>query len=67
MNHLRQEFRKIRDAFVIAFVPPAIDGLGNAGGFQLQLQDRGNAGLEQLQIVAVKWSKLAMARPVSNR
>ncbi len=52
VNHLRREFSKIRDAYVIAFVPPAIDGLGNAGGFQLQLQDRGNAGLEQLQVVA---------------
>ncbi|TWU30197.1 efflux RND transporter permease subunit [Bythopirellula polymerisocia] len=52
VNRLRGEFRRIRDAFVIAFVPPAIDGLGNAGGFQLQLQDRGNAGLEQLQTVA---------------
>lgn len=52
VSHLRKEFQQIRDAFVIAFVPPAIDGLGNAGGFQLQLQDRGNAGLEQLQTVA---------------
>jgi multidrug efflux pump subunit AcrB len=36
---------------VIVFPPPAIDGLGNASGFQLQLQDRGNMGLDQLQAV----------------
>jgi HAE1 family hydrophobic/amphiphilic exporter-1 len=43
--HLRTEFRKIDEAVVIAFVPPAIDGLGNASGFQMQIQDRGGAGL----------------------
>ncbi|HUT95109.1 MAG TPA: multidrug efflux RND transporter permease subunit [Thermoguttaceae bacterium] len=47
--HLRAEFAKIEEAIVIAFVPPPIDGLGNAGGFQMQLQDRGGAGLGQLE------------------
>ena len=50
--HLRREFAKIRDGVAIVFPPPAIDGLGNASGFQLQLQDRGNLGLDQLQAVA---------------
>jgi len=34
---------------VFAFAPPAIQGLGVAGGFQLQLEDRGGAGLVPLQ------------------
>ena len=50
--HLRAEFAKIEEAIVVAFVPPAIDGLGNAGGFQMQLQDRGGAGLGQLEDAA---------------
>ncbi|MDZ4656703.1 MAG: multidrug efflux RND transporter permease subunit [Bythopirellula sp.] len=52
IGHLRQEFAKVRDAVAIVFPPPSIDGLGNASGFQLQLQDRGNLGLDQLQAVA---------------
>ena len=51
ISHLRQEFAKIQAGLAIVFPPPAIDGLGNASGFQLQLQDRGNAGLDQLQSV----------------
>ena len=38
----------IQEAGVIAFPPPAIIGLGEAGGFQMQLQDRGNVGLPAL-------------------
>ena len=37
-------FAKIRDAQVFAFAPPAISELGNASGFDLMLQDRGNLG-----------------------
>ena len=31
---------------------PPIQGLGNAGGFELMLQDRGAAGVQQLQTIA---------------
>ena len=30
-------------------VPPSIRGLGQAGGFQMMVEDRGNLGLEELQ------------------
>ena len=52
LAHLRSEFAKVEEAIVFAFVPPAIDGLGNASGFQMQLQDTGNLGLEQMQLLA---------------
>jgi hydrophobe/amphiphile efflux-1 (HAE1) family protein len=52
LAHLQAEFRKIDDAIVFAFPPPAIDGLGNASGFQMQIQDTGNMGLAQLQSIA---------------
>jgi len=45
---LRQRFGAIEDAIAFVFPPPAIDGLGVAGGFQMQLQDRGGVGLEAL-------------------
>ena len=52
LEHIRGKFADIQDAIVFAFVPPAIDGLGNAGGFQMQVQDRAGSGLQELQAVA---------------
>lgn len=52
LRRLRMEFVKIQEAIVFAFIPPAIDGLGNAGGFQMQVQDRGSGSLQNLQNVA---------------
>ena len=37
------------EAVCFAFPPPAIQGLGAAGGFDLRVQDRGGAGLVALQ------------------
>ncbi len=50
--HLRREFSKIQDGIAVAFIPPPIDGLGSAGGFQMQLQDQGGVGLAELQEMA---------------
>jgi len=52
MAHIRRELGQIRDANCIAFVPPPIDGLGNASGFQMQIRDVGGAGLTTLQSIA---------------
>ncbi|UWU73154.1 efflux RND transporter permease subunit [Bradyrhizobium huanghuaihaiense] len=41
-------FMKIRDAMVFAVLPPSIPGFGNAGGFDLYLQDTGGNGHEAL-------------------
>lgn len=41
-------FSKIKDAMVFAFPPPAVMELGNATGFDFQLQDRGGLGHEKL-------------------
>ncbi|MAT69952.1 MAG: hydrophobe/amphiphile efflux-1 family RND transporter [Planctomycetaceae bacterium] len=46
--HLQQQFSHLQDAIVFAFIPPAIDGLGAAGGFQMQVQDRRSVGLAEL-------------------
>ena len=40
---------EIPEAFVGVFPPPPVAGIGNAGGYKLYIQDRGNAGLEELQ------------------
>jgi HAE1 family hydrophobic/amphiphilic exporter-1 len=38
---------RIKEAVALIFPPPSIRGLGNTGGFQLQLEDKG-AGLQEL-------------------
>jgi HAE1 family hydrophobic/amphiphilic exporter-1 len=48
---LRRKFAAIEEAIVFAFPPPAIQGLGVSGGFQMQIEDRGGAGLDELQQV----------------
>ncbi|MFN8705099.1 MAG: efflux RND transporter permease subunit, partial [Planctomyces sp.] len=45
-------FRRIQDAAVAVFGPPAVDGLGNAGGFKVMIQDRAVSGYGALQEVA---------------
>ncbi len=40
---------EIPEALVLAFPPPPVAGIGNAGGYKLFIQDRGNAGLNELQ------------------
>ncbi len=49
LGGLRRAFFGVQEAIVFAFPPPAIAGLGVAGGFQMQLQDRGGVGIEELQ------------------
>jgi HAE1 family hydrophobic/amphiphilic exporter-1/multidrug efflux pump len=41
----------IKEALVLAFGPPPIFGLGNAGGFEFYIQNRGEGGAVRLQEV----------------
>ena len=45
----RQAYVEIGEAQCFAFVPPAIPGIGNVGGLQLQLEDRKALGLTEMQ------------------
>ena len=47
-----QFFMQIPESIVFAFLPPAISGLGVAGGFQIQIEDRGGIGLDELNTMA---------------
>jgi multidrug efflux pump len=53
------KFSQIKDAMVFAFAPPAVLELGNASGFDLQLQDIGGVGHEAL--MAARNQMLGMA------
>ncbi len=52
-------FSQYKDAMVFAFPPPSVIELGNATGFDFQLQDRG--GLGHQQFMAVRNQILGMA------
>jgi HAE1 family hydrophobic/amphiphilic exporter-1 len=41
-------YTQIPQAQIFAFNPPAINGVGTVGGFQFELEDRGNVGLDKL-------------------
>lgn len=48
LAHLRARFATVTAGAVVAFVPPAIPGLGATGGFDLRLQARGGQSQEEL-------------------
>src|SRR6202022_3039310 len=60
---LQTAFSSIQDAFVIAIQPPSVRGMGNAGGFQLEIEDRRNAGLNALQQATDAVTNAANAGP----
>jgi hydrophobe/amphiphile efflux-1 (HAE1) family protein len=45
---LRKRLSVIRDAYVLTIPPPPVQGIGNAGGFKMMLQDRAGLGSEAL-------------------
>ncbi|HPS54607.1 MAG TPA: efflux RND transporter permease subunit, partial [Sedimentisphaerales bacterium] len=47
--NLQQKLFMVQDGLCFAFGPPAIMGLGLAGGFEIQIQDRAGVGFEALQ------------------
>ncbi|ESA38645.1 hydrophobe amphiphile efflux-1 family transporter [Leptolyngbya sp. Heron Island J] len=46
LNQVWPQFGQIKEANVIAFNPPTIQGLGSISGFVFQLQDQGNNDLQ---------------------
>lgn len=45
-------YREVQEASVAVFGAPAVDGLGNAGGFKVMVRDVGDLGLDALQEAA---------------
>jgi len=56
-------FSQIREAMVFAFIPPAVVELGNATGFDLQLQDRAGVGHDVLMQARNQMLGMASANP----
>jgi multidrug efflux pump len=47
-NQLNQAFAGIKEAQIVVFPPPAVQGLGTIGGFKLQIEDRADVGYDEL-------------------
>jgi HAE1 family hydrophobic/amphiphilic exporter-1/multidrug efflux pump len=54
----------IKEALVLAFAPPPIFGLGQAGGFEFYLQNRGNGGPSRLAEVMGQFLQRANSDPL---
>ncbi len=64
MQSLNQKLRKeIPEAIAFAFGPPAIPGLGTAGGFTFMLQDRSGGTVQQLSDALDKLTQAGRKRP----
>jgi HAE1 family hydrophobic/amphiphilic exporter-1 len=49
LGEVNGRFSKIQEAFAIGFPPPSLPGIGFAGGFMMQIQDRAGIGPQELQ------------------
>ena len=60
---IRQKFSTIQEGRVLVLPPPPLRGLGNAGGFKIQVQDLNNAGLSALEAATQKLLAAAQQEP----
>ncbi|PWC88420.1 transporter [Azospirillum sp. TSH100] len=60
---LQQRYAGLKEAFVAIFPPPPVMGLGQLGGFKMQLEDRGNLGYEALSDAVNAFVKRAAQTP----
>jgi len=63
LKRLRGPLFGISGAIVIPFEPPAVQGLGQFGGFQYELLDQGNHTLQDIDQTTHKLIRDAMQRP----
>ncbi len=60
---LRTRLANIQGAFILSIAPPPVQGIGNAGGFKMMVQDRGDVGPEALEKAAQALVAAANADP----
>jgi len=60
---LRRRFAAVQEAQVVVFGAPAVEGMGNSGGFKLQVRDRIARGPEALAAAVANLAEAAAAQP----
>jgi len=60
---LRTAFHRVREASCVVFNAPPIDGLGNTGGFKLQVVDRTGHGATELEQSTASLADALAAQP----
>ena len=63
LDEMRTKLAPIQEAQVLVFPPPAIDGLGQTAGFEVQIQDRLGAGPFALQEATDAFTAAAAGEP----
>src|SRR3712207_6012717 len=64
IGNLFGRMQQIEEAFIIAIPPPPVRGLGNSGGFKLQIQNR--TGDDVRGVLAVAYGMMAQAQKNPN-
>jgi hydrophobic/amphiphilic exporter-1 (mainly G- bacteria), HAE1 family len=64
IGQLFGKLQQIEEAFIIAVPPPPVRGLGNSGGFRLQLQERSGADVDR--VLASTFELMQRARQNPN-
>jgi len=59
----RKKLRAFHEGLILTFGPPPVSGMGNVGGFALQLQDRAGLGFEALQGAVQRFAAAANEQP----
>ena len=67
LTHLNRELAKVPQAIAFAFSPPAIPGIGTAGGVTLILEDRAGKDISFLAENVKKFIEAAHRRPELDR
>ncbi len=67
MAHLNREMKKLPEAIAFAFPPPAIQGIGMAGGATLVIEDRAGKSVSFLAENLNKFVEAARKRPEIER
>src|SRR5687767_11338112 len=66
LGHLMGQFSQIQDGFALVFPPPAVQGLGNAGGYKIQIQDFGGHTAQDLQAVSEQFVSTALQQDAES-
>jgi HAE1 family hydrophobic/amphiphilic exporter-1 len=59
IGELHQRLQQIEEAFIITLPPPAVPGIGNSGGFKMQVQNR--TGDEMGPVLALTYGMMGKA------